>query len=233
MKHQSLSSPAPSLRSPATFLLRVTNRSRATNHRRAISLRRNPASIRSRASRCNRDRVRRASPCNQGSQVVSTSKCPPTDPATSMTSFRKVVSPASSRPWACPPSSKCPISFGSSRDSLAPLWPYWAFRHHRRVRFRAGRRHSFWFSSVLGLAVAAAQIVLGHEDEGRQGMGTPCPHHRRRGFAVARHLWLHQRRRTRSGLGGNWFGFLVSAVAVVLMWLPNSQLWFKAVKGAV
>lgn len=33
------------------------------------------------------------------------------------------------------------------------------------------------------------------------------------------------------GLGGNWFGFLVSAVAVVLMWLPNSQLWFKAVKG--
>jgi hypothetical protein len=33
------------------------------------------------------------------------------------------------------------------------------------------------------------------------------------------------------GLGGNWFGFLVSAVAVVLMWLPNAQLWFKTVKG--
>ncbi len=36
-----------------------------------------------------------------------------------------------------------------------------------------------------------------------------------------------------TGLGSNWFGFLVSAVAVVLMWLPNSQLWFKAVKGQV
>jgi hypothetical protein len=35
-----------------------------------------------------------------------------------------------------------------------------------------------------------------------------------------------------TGLGSNWFGFFVSAVAVVMMWLPNSQLWFKAVKGA-
>lgn len=34
-----------------------------------------------------------------------------------------------------------------------------------------------------------------------------------------------------AGLGSNWFGFTVSLVAVVLMWLPNSQLWFKAVKG--
>jgi len=32
--------------------------------------------------------------------------------------------------------------------------------------------------------------------------------------------------------GGNWFGFVIALVATVLMWLPNSQLWFKSVKGA-
>jgi hypothetical protein len=35
------------------------------------------------------------------------------------------------------------------------------------------------------------------------------------------------------GIGGNWLGFLISAAATVLMWLPNSQAWFTAVKGRV
>ena len=33
------------------------------------------------------------------------------------------------------------------------------------------------------------------------------------------------------GIGNNWVGFLISAAATVLMWLPNSQAWFTAVKG--
>ena len=33
------------------------------------------------------------------------------------------------------------------------------------------------------------------------------------------------------GIGNNWLGFLISAAATVLMWLPNSQAWFSAVKG--
>lgn len=32
--------------------------------------------------------------------------------------------------------------------------------------------------------------------------------------------------------GGSWFGFVIAAVATVLMWLPNSQMWFKSVRGA-
>jgi hypothetical protein len=33
------------------------------------------------------------------------------------------------------------------------------------------------------------------------------------------------------GIGNNWLGFLISAAATVLMWLPNSQAWFTAVRG--
>jgi hypothetical protein len=33
------------------------------------------------------------------------------------------------------------------------------------------------------------------------------------------------------GIGNNWLGFLISAAATVLMWLPNSQAWFASVKG--
>jgi hypothetical protein len=33
------------------------------------------------------------------------------------------------------------------------------------------------------------------------------------------------------GIGNNWLGFLISAAATVLMWLPNSQAWFNTVKG--
>lgn len=38
---------------------------------------------------------------------------------------------------------------------------------------------------------------------------------------------------TAGGQGGNYFGFIVSLAATVLMWLPNSQNWFTSVKGAV
>lgn len=31
--------------------------------------------------------------------------------------------------------------------------------------------------------------------------------------------------------GGSWFGVIISLAATVLMWLPNSQAWFAAVKG--
>jgi hypothetical protein len=34
------------------------------------------------------------------------------------------------------------------------------------------------------------------------------------------------------GIGNNWLGFLISAAATVLMWLPNSQAWFNTVKGS-
>ena len=33
------------------------------------------------------------------------------------------------------------------------------------------------------------------------------------------------------GIGNNWLGFLISAAATVLMWVPNSQAWFAAGKG--
>jgi hypothetical protein len=32
---------------------------------------------------------------------------------------------------------------------------------------------------------------------------------------------------------GNWLGFVISLAATVLMWLPNSQAWFAAVKGRI
>ncbi|MFP3461480.1 hypothetical protein R5O87_11560 [Arthrobacter globiformis] len=34
-----------------------------------------------------------------------------------------------------------------------------------------------------------------------------------------------------AGQDGNWLGFLVSLVATVLMWVPNSQSWFAAARG--
>jgi len=35
----------------------------------------------------------------------------------------------------------------------------------------------------------------------------------------------------RSGQDGNWLGFVISLVATVLMWVPNSQNWFAAARG--
>lgn len=34
-----------------------------------------------------------------------------------------------------------------------------------------------------------------------------------------------------NAVGNNWLGFLISAAATVLMWLPNSQAWFNALRG--
>jgi hypothetical protein len=31
----------------------------------------------------------------------------------------------------------------------------------------------------------------------------------------------------------NWFSFVISLVATILMWLPNSQAWFKSVRSTV
>ena len=33
--------------------------------------------------------------------------------------------------------------------------------------------------------------------------------------------------------GGSWPGFVISLVATVLMWLPNSQAWFAANRGRI
>ncbi|MDQ0620285.1 hypothetical protein [Arthrobacter globiformis] len=33
-----------------------------------------------------------------------------------------------------------------------------------------------------------------------------------------------------AGQDGNWLGFMVSLVATVLMWVPNSQKWFAAAR---
>ncbi len=84
---------------------------------------------------------------------------------------------------------------------------------------------------LLALAVAAAQVVLAMKmKEGKEWARLALT------IVAAVSLLLAifgaaNGSGSGMGLGGNWFGFLVSAVAVVLMWLPNSQLWFKAVKG--
>lgn len=86
---------------------------------------------------------------------------------------------------------------------------------------------------IISLAVAAAQIVLAMKmKEGKEWARLALTVL----AAVSLLLAIFGSINTGgpgAGLGGNWPGFLVSAVAVVLMWLPNSQLWFKAVKGAV
>ncbi|WP_311214005.1 MULTISPECIES: hypothetical protein [unclassified Arthrobacter] len=84
---------------------------------------------------------------------------------------------------------------------------------------------------ILTLAVAAAQVVLAMKmKEGKEWA--------RLALTIVAGISLlltifsaASAGGSSTGLGSNWFGFLVSAVAVVLMWLPNSQLWFKAVKG--
>ncbi|MGO4583559.1 hypothetical protein AB4Z38_06690 [Arthrobacter sp. 2RAF6] len=36
-----------------------------------------------------------------------------------------------------------------------------------------------------------------------------------------------------NGQSNNWFSFVISLIATILMWLPNSQAWFKSAKSAV
>lgn len=58
-------------------------------------------------------------------------------------------------------------------------------------------------------------------------MGTPGLDHCCRGFLVLAVIGGS----VGGGIGNNWLGFLISAAATVLMWVPNSQAWFAAVKG--
>ncbi|GAB4098187.1 hypothetical protein [Sinomonas halotolerans] len=76
---------------------------------------------------------------------------------------------------------------------------------------------------LIGVVVAAAQIVLAMKmKEGRQWA--------RLGLTVLAGVSLLLAIVASGGDGGgNWFGFLVSAVATVLMWVPKSQAWFQAV----
>jgi hypothetical protein len=84
---------------------------------------------------------------------------------------------------------------------------------------------------LLSLAVAAAQVVLAMKmKEGKEWARLALTAIAAVSLVLAIFGSINMGGPS-TGLGSNWFGFLVSAVAVVLMWLPNSQLWFKAVKG--
>lgn len=84
---------------------------------------------------------------------------------------------------------------------------------------------------IISLAVAAAQVVLAMKmKEGKEWARLALTVLAAVSLLLAIFGSINMAGPS-AGLGGNWFGFLVSAVAVVLMWLPNSQLWFKAVKG--
>jgi hypothetical protein len=80
---------------------------------------------------------------------------------------------------------------------------------------------------LVALALAAAQIVLGLKmKEGREWA--------RLALTIVAGVSLVLALISSSvggGLGNNWIGFLISAAATVLMWLPNSQAWFTAAKG--
>jgi hypothetical protein len=84
---------------------------------------------------------------------------------------------------------------------------------------------------LVSLAVAAAQVVLAMKmKEGKEWARLALTAIAAVSLVLAIFGSINMGGPS-TGLGSNWFGFLVSAVAVVLMWLPNSQLWFKAVKG--
>ena len=81
---------------------------------------------------------------------------------------------------------------------------------------------------LVALALAAAQIVLAMKmKEGREWAR----------FAltivagVSLVLAIISASAADGRVGGNWLGFLISLAATVLMWLPNSQAWFAAVRG--
>ena len=82
---------------------------------------------------------------------------------------------------------------------------------------------------LVALTLAAAQIVLVLKmKEGKEWA--------RLGLTIVAGISLVLAVLGGSGGGGNaagnnWLGFLISAAAAVLMWLPNPQAWFNAVKG--
>ena len=78
---------------------------------------------------------------------------------------------------------------------------------------------------LFGIVLAAAQVVLAlRMKEGRQWA--------RLALTVLTGVSLFNYLIAMGGDGGaNFFGFVVAAVATVLMWLPNSQAWFQRVAG--
>lgn len=81
---------------------------------------------------------------------------------------------------------------------------------------------------LVALALAAAQIVLAMKmKEGREWA--------RLALTIVAGVSLVLAVINSSfaaGQDGNWLGFLISLVATVLMWVPNSQNWFAAARGS-
>jgi hypothetical protein len=80
---------------------------------------------------------------------------------------------------------------------------------------------------VVALVLSGAQIVLAMKmKEGREWA--------RLALTIIAGVSLLQSIISSSivgGQGANWFGFLTSLVATILMWVPTSQSWFAAVRG--
>lgn len=80
---------------------------------------------------------------------------------------------------------------------------------------------------VVALVLSGAQIVLAMKmKEGREWA--------RLALTIIAGVALLQSIISSSivgGQGANWFGFLTSLVATILMWVPTSQSWFAAVRG--
>lgn len=82
---------------------------------------------------------------------------------------------------------------------------------------------------LVSLVLAAAQIVLAMKmKEGKEWARLALS-----ALVVVGLLISIIASASLDGQGNNWFGFIIGAVATVLMWLPNSQAWFKSVKGSV
>ncbi|WP_251024361.1 hypothetical protein [Arthrobacter sp. ISL-65] len=80
---------------------------------------------------------------------------------------------------------------------------------------------------LVALALAAAQIVLAMKlKEGKEWARLALTI-----VAVASLLLAIISSSFPAGQDGNWLGFLVSLVATVLMWVPNSQKWFDVARG--
>lgn len=80
---------------------------------------------------------------------------------------------------------------------------------------------------LVALAVAAAEIVLALKlKEGKEWARLALTI-----VAGVSLLLAIMSSSFRPGQNGNWLGFLLSLVATVLMWVPNSQNWFAAARG--
>ena len=80
---------------------------------------------------------------------------------------------------------------------------------------------------LVAIALAAAQIVLAMKmKEGREWARLALTI-----VAGVSLLLAVINSSFAAGQDGNWLGFLISLVATVLMWVPNSQNWFAAARG--